>query len=272
MARETFDTITPSLFSHEGGYSDDRHDPGNWTGGKVGAGRLVGTNHGIAAPTLAAHRGQSISAADMRALTRDEAVTIYKRQYWDSVRGDDLPAGVDYAVYDYAVNSGPGRAARDLQRVLRVKVDGVIGPMTIDAACRSAMTPAQIINALCDRRLAFMRSLKTWGRYGRGWSRRVGEVREKSLAISARTQDVDTVSPKVDVEPVPVPKAKPEDVSGFQAWRTPEGIAGGVGAVTTLLSAISDSEILQYGAAAVFVIAAVVAGWYFVQRVKAGAA
>lgn len=274
MARQTFEAITPSLLAHEGGYTDDRHDPGNWTGGKVGVGRLVGTNHGIAAPTLAAHRKRSVTQADMRALTRDEAIRIYKAQYWDSVRADDLPAGVDYAVYDYSVNSGPGRAAKDLQRVLGVKVDSVIGPMTVDAALNSGLAPAEIVNRLCDRRLAFMKSLKTWGRYGRGWSRRVEEVRAKSLRLAAILQDDQRPEPasvSIETDIVPVPRAKPEDVSSLGAWKTPEGIAGGVGALTTLLSAISDSPILQYGAVAVFVVAAGFAGWYFVRRVKAEA-
>jgi lysozyme family protein len=111
-----------------------------------------------------------------------ERDAIYKIQYWDAIRGDDLPSGIDAAVYDYAVNSGPSRAARELQAVLGVTQDGVIGILTLEAAMRAS--PFAVIKALCERRLAFMRRARhsktkklLWPTFKTGWTRRVmGDV------------------------------------------------------------------------------------------------
>lgn len=103
------------VLEYEGGFVNHPRDPGG------------ATNMGITRRTLAAWRGHPVSVQDVRDLTKSEAMAIYKAHYWDAVQGDRLPRGLDYAVYDYAVNSGPGRAARDLQRCLGVTVDGIIG-------------------------------------------------------------------------------------------------------------------------------------------------
>jgi lysozyme family protein len=112
----------------------------------------------------------------------DEAKAIYRRHYWDALRCDELPAGVDYAVFDYGVNSGVGRAAKVLQRVCGVKDDGVLGPLTMAAVIRQESNA--LIRAICDERLRFLRSLKSWRVFGRGWSRRVDEVRAAALAMA----------------------------------------------------------------------------------------
>jgi hypothetical protein len=116
MAANSFEPSLAHVLKHEGGYVNHPADPGG------------ATNLGITAATLARARGHPVSAADVAALTRAEAAAIYRRFFWNSARGDDLPAGLDHAVFDLAVNSGPGRAARLLQRVLAVAEDGVIGP------------------------------------------------------------------------------------------------------------------------------------------------
>src|SRR5690606_37798840 len=112
-----------------------------------------------------------------------EVRAIYRRQYWDLVRGDDLPSGLDYAVFDYAVNSGPGRAVKVLQRVLGVTVDGAHRVNTLNAL-RTRKT-VEVVNALCDCRLAFLKNLSTWGTFGKGWSRRVSDVRAAAVAMAA---------------------------------------------------------------------------------------
>ena len=264
MALETFERVEPLLFAHEGGYSGDRHDSGNWSSGKAGVGQLIGTKYGIAAPTLIANRRGKVTAEDMKNLTREEAVRIYKAQYWDTVRGDDLPAGVDYCVYDYSVNSGPGRAARELQRVVGASVDGVIGPATLNAVSDGGLSPVRIIDEICDRRLAFMKSLKVWPRYKNGWSRRVSEVRSKSKQFAMNYPIADAV-PEDDV---PVPKAKPEDKSGWRTWATPDGASKAVGLFSGLGAMLSGSGPLQWALAAVFVIAALVGGYLAIQHFK----
>ena len=110
-----------------------------------------------------------------------ELQDIYRRQYWHAVSGDDLPSGLDYAMFDYAVNSGPVRAIKDLQRVLGVKVDGHLGQSTLSQI--SAERVSSIISALCERRMTFLRSLKTFSVFGKGWSSRVASVKKKALAM-----------------------------------------------------------------------------------------
>lgn len=263
MAVETFERVKPLLFAHEGGYSDHRDDPGNWSSGKVGVGRLIGTKYGIAAPTLIGNRDFTVRAEHMRALTREEAIAIYKAQYWDTVRGDDLPAGVDYCVYDYSVNSGPARASQELQRVVGADVDGVIGPKTLAAISQSGMHPTTIIDKICDRRLAFMKRLKTWKYFGRGWSRRVADVRTASKRFVANQP-----APDHAIEEAPIPKAKPKDKDGLQAWKTPDGLSKLVGLFSGMGAILSGSGPAQWALAAVFVIAAVTGAYLAIRHFK----
>jgi lysozyme family protein len=121
----------------------------------------------------------------VRALTIEEAKAIYKAQYWDTVKGDDLPAGLDYAVFDFCVNSGPDRAVRDLQKVLgTVAVDGVMGVHTISECEKYGVQ--SLIRDYCLHRLRFMKSLKTWGTFGKGWERRVNEVRANAARMASK--------------------------------------------------------------------------------------
>ena len=106
---------------------------------------------------------------------------MYKVKYWDKVRGDDLPAGVDYAVFDAAINSGPGRAAKWLQSTVGAVPDGAIGAGTL--AKVAAMEPAEIVEKYQETRLTFMQSLPTWDTFGKGWGRRVTEVKEAALKM-----------------------------------------------------------------------------------------
>lgn len=168
--RENATPAIGMILKHEGGFVNHPADPGG------------ATNKGITLATFRRYIKPTGTVADLKALTIEQATHVYKRQYWDRVSADALPAGVDYAVADFAVNSGPGRSAEFLQRILRCPVDGVIGPKTIAAA--QSMSAADIINRLCDDRLAFMRSLKggdMWRVFGRGWQARVDDVRRQSL-------------------------------------------------------------------------------------------
>ena len=186
MAIETFHAVKPHLLKHEGGYVDHPNDPGG------------ATNMGVTRATLSNWRGYPVSKQEVRDLKVDEAIAIYKARYWDAVRGDELPGGVDYCVYDFAVNSGPSRAIKELQKVVGVEADGAIGRVTMGAVNR--MLPASIINQLCDRRLSFMQRIqngKLWRTFGKGWSRRVADVREISMDL------VETSIP-------PAPKPKPK--------------------------------------------------------------
>src|SRR3954447_9587673 len=102
MARDAFANCLAFVLEEEGGYSDMPGDPGG------------ATNMGITRATLADWRGAPVSKDDVLSLERDEAAAIYRRRYWDAIRGDELPAGLDLALFDDAVNSGPRMAVRDL--------------------------------------------------------------------------------------------------------------------------------------------------------------
>lgn len=176
--RENFPRALTHVFGSEGGLSMDRNDPGNWTGGKVGNGVLKGTKYGIAANTY--------PNEDIRNLTRERAAFLYKRDYWDKVRADELPPGVDLIAFDMAVNTGLRRAAITLQRAAGIEADGKIGPRTIAAI--NAKTPKVFIYSLTVERLKFYQNLTTWARYGRGWKRRVLSVEREAQKWAAERQ------------------------------------------------------------------------------------
>jgi lysozyme family protein len=156
----TFDHAFNSLLGHEGGYSFHPADPG------------AETMWGVTA-TVAREAGYT---GAMRDLGQDRARKIYRLKYWDAVQADELPPPVRYAVFDAAVNSGVGQAARWLQRSLGVADDGKIGPLTI-AAARQA-DPQALTKKMLAQRLRFMTNLSHWPSFSRGWARRIADLME----------------------------------------------------------------------------------------------
>ena len=126
--------------------------------------------------------GHPVSEKDMRNLTPEMVAPLYKRKYWDKVAGDQLPAGVDYAVFDAAINSGPGRAAKWLQEVVGVVADGAIGPKTILAI--RAIPARTVIAEYNDKRLQFLESLPAWDTFGKGWGNRVSQVQSTASQLA----------------------------------------------------------------------------------------
>ena len=159
------------MLAHEGGYVHHEKDPG---------GR---TNHGVTQRVWEEWVGHEVDEKQMRALTHEMVAPLYKRKYWDAVRADDLVDGVDYCVFDVAVNSGPGRAIKFLQSCVGVTADGGFGPATMAAVKKSEEDPARLIELYCAKRLEFLQSLKTFEPFGKGWSRRVQEVKDKALKM-----------------------------------------------------------------------------------------
>lgn len=158
-----FDAAFERLIGHEGGFSDDPKDPGNWTGGRPGLGKLLGTKYGIAANTY--------PNLDIKALTLDQAKAIYRRDWWDKIHADQLPGAVAFQLWDFAVNAGITRAVISLQRAVGVADDGRLGPRTLAAV--NAMPVPDVIARFNAERLEFYASLSTWPTYGKGWARRV---------------------------------------------------------------------------------------------------
>lgn len=170
MSASSYGAALACVLAHEGGYTNHPDDPGG------------PTNFGITISDYRKYVKPDASAADVRAMTLDQAKAIYRAKYWDALSCDALPAGLDYAVFDYGVNSGISRSAKVLQRMLDIADDGVIGPATL-AAVKNRGAPA-LIEAICDERLRFLRSLRTWPVFGKGWGRRVADVKETALAMA----------------------------------------------------------------------------------------
>lgn len=185
MAAANFERALALVLVHEGGYVDHPKDPGG------------ATNLGITIGTLSAWLGRPATKAEVRALTAATVAPIYRRNYWDAIRADELPAGVDYCAFDFAVNSGRKRGAMSLQRAVGVADDGAVGKITLAAA--AGKPAAQTIERICADRLAFLRRLSTWPTFGKGWSSRVEGVRAEALAMAR------VAVPTVSVETGPVP-------------------------------------------------------------------
>jgi len=167
--RENFAEALKKVLEHEGGFVNHPNDPGGMT------------NLGITKAVWEEHCGHRVTEKVMRALTPADVAPLYKRKYWDKIKGDELPSGVDYLVFDAAINSGPGRAAKWLQGVVGVEQDGGIGPKTLAAV--KPYSADELIKDYSKRRLSFMMDLPTWDTFGKGWSRRVNEVETTALKM-----------------------------------------------------------------------------------------
>ena len=168
--QENWNDSFAAVLKHEGGFVNHPKDPGGMT------------NLGVTKAAWEAWLVRTITEAEMRALTPDAVKPFYKAMYWDKIKGDQLPSGADYAAYDLAVNSGVGRAAKYLQEIAGVTADGVIGPKSLEAI--KACDPQELADALCDKRLEFLKRLSTFATFGKGWSRRVAEVKEKAMSMT----------------------------------------------------------------------------------------
>jgi len=234
MAAENFQYCLEQVLKHEGGYANYEWDNGG------------ATNMGITQVTYDSYReNKNLSRQDVRSITTDERDEIYKEQYWDLVGGDKLPKGVDLCIFDYAVNSGPAKAIKDIQRVVGSGVDGIFGPKTLSATRSHKDT--RTIEEVCSRRLSFLKRLSDWKHAGKGWTRRVNRVETLSLEM-------------IDgFDSSPVPKARPENISKVREALKNKGTWLSSGSITAGLGALSGvSGPLSWALAGVLVIAALV--------------
>jgi lysozyme family protein len=160
--KQNFEASLNHVLKHEGGWLDHPKDPGG------------ATMKGVTLATYSSWLGRPASKDELKNIPDDHLRKIYKTQYWDAVCGDDLPVGVDYAVFDMAVNSGPSRAARMLQASVGAVPDGKIGPKTL--AIVKAQNAEALINTFQHNRQHFLEALPTFATFGKGWTRRVNEV------------------------------------------------------------------------------------------------
>ena len=163
---KSFDMVV----AHEGGFTNDQRDKGN----HLPDGREGCTMWGFTQAVWEKYVGHEVTQDDMKALKKEDVKPVYKRDYWDAVRGDDLPTGVDYAVFDFAINAGPAAARKMIQRALGVNPDGAIGPATIKAI--QDADGKELMQKFSDVKTAFYKSLDNFPVYGKGWLKRVADV------------------------------------------------------------------------------------------------
>lgn len=164
--KANWDLCFELVLKSEGDFSDNPKDPGGMT------------NLGVTKRNWERYLDRNVSEAEMRALTPEVVKPFYKSKYWDKIRGDDLPSGIDYAAYDFAVNSGVNRASKWLQKIAGVTVDGIIGPKSLEAI--NSCDAEDVIDALCDMRMDFLKDLSTFETFGKGWTDRVKGVMFKA--------------------------------------------------------------------------------------------
>lgn len=161
-----YDQAFGVVLGHEGGFVDHPRDPGG------------ATNHGV---SLRYARGKGllfdvdrdgdVDADDIRLITPDQAKAAFREDFWDPIRGDDLPPALALLAFDAAVNSGAGAATRWLQAAARVRVDGVIGPRTLEAVQRQ-----DVAEAFHAARMEAMGRMGGWPSFGRGWAVRMARL------------------------------------------------------------------------------------------------
>lgn len=223
----------------EGGWSDHAADPGG------------ATKYGITIHTLSKWRGRSVSKEEVRNLTRPEAERIYKAWFWDEVKGDELPSGLDLVTYDAGVNSGPARGAKWTQGALGVAADGRIGPATLKAA-RTANARLAVQHAT-DARLKFVMGLSTWKTFGKGWGNRIGDIRARALVMAGASRDA------IVHDAGRLQKQGDADAGHARTTGTGGAAAGGSGVAVDQVAGLDWTVLAAFGClAAVLIVAALV--------------
>jgi lysozyme family protein len=229
MATTSFAYCERTVLIFEGGKVNNPKDPGRRT------------NQGVIQRVYDGWRRRKglplRSVYEMEAAERDD---IYRNQYWNAVRGDELPAGVDLAVYDGAVNSGPVQAVKWLQRALGLTaIDGHIGEATL-RALEECTDMDDLVRKICDRRLAFMKSLKTWPTFGKGWARRVAAVQRAGFNLATGSVPAETSYIEGANAKAPLSAARPAPQTA-----APDAAASGGGITATLTQATTTLEPLK---------------------------
>jgi len=169
--KENFPKSLALILKSEGGFSNDPRDPGGMT------------NLGVTNWSWQAYVGRPVDEAEMRSLTPQKVAPFYKTQYWDACKCDELPLGIDYAVFDFAVNAGISRASKTMQAALGTAADGIVGPATIGVAVNA--DPDHFLEKFSAAKEQFYRGLPTFCNFGKGWLRRVSEVKQTAEGMIA---------------------------------------------------------------------------------------
>jgi lysozyme family protein len=169
--KENFDAALKAILKHEGGFVNHPKDPGGMT------------NLGVTKKVWEEWVGKTVDEKAMRALTPEVVGPMYKKKYWDAVKADDLPDGLDYLMFDFAINAGPGRAIKIMQKAIGTTPDGAIGPKTMQSL--KTADQGELVAKFSEEKEAFYRSLPTFGTFGKGWLRRVAEAKTHAETMLA---------------------------------------------------------------------------------------
>lgn len=276
------------MFGHEGGYVNRKTDAGG------------PTKFGVTLDTLRSwRRNPALDAFDVKMLTLDEATKIMHKQYWKLAGCDELPSGLDYAVFDFAVNSGPARAVKMLQKQLGIPADGLVGAQTLAAVERDSAYEdlVELIHDYCYDRLAWLKTLKGptgWASNGRGWERRItgidplGKIKQEpgvighAVALAGKTdqdraiEHIEAIQPRLpQVDPVPPEPSFPETDTGAKAvpqdgnpWAKWESLGSLLPAILAPLAGLSSDNPIVWAAAAVMVVVAIAVAYRLVYRIR----
>lgn len=228
-----FERALPLVLAHEGGYVNHPRDPGGET------------NKGITKRVYDDwRRTRGLTAVSVRQISSSEVSAIYRERYWNLFKGDEMPAGVGYVVFDGAVNSGVAQSVKWLQRALgplyKGTVDGLVGPGTINAIKDHSNHDA-LIAEICRQRMAFLKALKTWPTFGKGWSRRVSDVQRAGQAWASGP----SAPPMPLIKPEETAKAPVTDIAEAPPVAPGDAIGYGGGAAATISQAIGQLQALQ---------------------------
>lgn len=170
--KSNYPMILSHTLAHEGGWADHPKDPGG------------ATMKGVTIAVFRKFKGRAVTKTELRNISEADLQAIYRGGYWGPIQGDQLPSGMDYTAFDASVNSGVGRGPKWLQKALGVPADGKVGRNTV-AAARANSDPVAVIKRANANRTGFLKGLRTWGTFGKGWSRRVAEVEAFSVVLAA---------------------------------------------------------------------------------------
>lgn len=220
-----FDAALARVLVSEGGYVNNPKDPGG------------ATNKGITQRVYNLYRQRmNMDEQSVQSISNDEVRNIYKAQYWDVAKCDSLPAGISYCVFDGDVNSGVSQSTKWLQRALGITADGTIGPNTINAACEA--DPDALIDAICDRRMIYLKALSGWKYFGKGWTSRVEHVRQVAKQLANAVTITGTIEPAAFFDGGNI-KAPPSLAKKNVSPGPGDATAGG-GAVSVALTQVQD--------------------------------
>ena len=166
---QNFEASLDFLLKSEGGFVNDPKDPGGMT------------NLGVTSKVWSEFKGRPTSEKEMRSLDKDDVTPLYEKKYWDACKCDDLPSGIDYLVFDFAVNAGPGRAIKTLQKAIGVPEDGDIGPVTLQNV--DVMNKNELISRFSTAKIEYYEELPTFQEFGKGWLERVDIVRGNASTL-----------------------------------------------------------------------------------------